>query len=167
LRLPIVIWGVGILAVVTFGTALGELLTSLHPPAPAAILTGIGVFAALTSMAILIWGAQRRFQLIYEFHQSVLDLAAQVKAYDNRWSVDEEGEWLVRIPEPDEAATRVSPLDTSEGLTRNEILDLIEAYESSLSGLGAFAEASDARVLAETLRYRYAGGPDVLPRHRQ
>jgi hypothetical protein len=159
-------WAVGTLAVAVLGVALAELLALRNPSRSMIILAATGIFAALISIGFLLWGNQRRYQLINEFHRSALDLTAQVEAQDRKWKVDEDGEWLVPIPDHDEAAGPAGESSGSEGLTRSQVLDLLGEYERGLSRLGAFGEAHDTRVQAEWLRYRYAGNPNVLPGDR-
>lgn len=162
LQLPIVMMGAGALTVAVFGASLTELRILPRPSALTATLSGIGLLAALISAAFLLWGVQRRTQLIYELHQSVLDVAYQVGARDRRWSVDDNGDWLIRIPDHEGPAAREEPQAEPDGLTRNELLDLLEEYELSLSRLGAFAEARETRALVSALRDRYAGDSKVI-----
>jgi hypothetical protein len=160
LRLPIAMLGIAVLGITVFSVCLAEIFGLPNPSLTVLTLTAIGILTAIISALLLLLGSQKRSQLIYNLHRDVLDLAAQVEAQDRRWNVDDNGEWLAPVVKREEADAQSKTLKEGEEFTRNQLLDLVHDYELSLARLSAFTEATEARMLEEHLRYRYAGRLD-------
>jgi hypothetical protein len=151
---PIALWSILGSAIAILAASLFELITVVKPSGTLEGLSASGIFSAVLTIAlarlVILW----RSRLIDEFRDSALDRAASVVEHDRRWTVGENGEWIVSEQQSEKDSSMAAQESANQSwLTRPEILQEISGYKAVLTRLGALSEAREVGSLLQSLRH--------------